>query len=319
MLRFGGMSDVKWTAAGIKSLGPVLKKLAWSDAATRESLQVYGANVLPVNVYSNSPSVQEVRTSYEYADPEAAPYRTPDLFDEERLAAVLAQLAPYAAEFSPPVEGDESTGREFFWNNSQFSYSDAMMYYCFIRSFRPQTVVEIGSGFSTLVAVEALKRNGSGRIVCVEPFPRDFLKESPDIELVQREAQSLAAEELDGWLSADGDFLFIDSTHTVKTGSDCLHLYLRLLPRAKRNLLVHAHDIFLPFGLPQDWLLNRQIFWTEQYLLLALLTDNPRASVLYGSAYHHAFNLPALFQMMGGKYGCGGSSFWFEYRAAQPT
>jgi predicted O-methyltransferase YrrM len=312
------MAEDKITAATIRSLGPILKRLAWSDADTRESIQVYGANVLPVNVYSNSPSIQDVRTSYEYADPEAAPYLTDEIFDKEGLDAVLARLHPYAAEFNPPLEGNEDTG-EFFWNNSQFSYSDAMVYYCFIRSFRPQTVVEIGSGFSTLVALEAVKRNGAGRIVCVEPFPREFLKKNPDIELVQREAQSLTPAELDGWLSEDGDFLFIDSTHTVKTGSDCLHLYLRLLPRIRRSILVHAHDIFLPFGLPQDWLLNQQIFWTEQYLLLALLTDNPRARVLYGSAYHHAFNLPALFQMMDGKYGCGGSSFWFEYRVANPT
>jgi len=208
--------------------------------------------------------------------------------------------------------GDEDRCERFFWHNTQFSFSDAPAYYCFIRKHRPSTIVEIGSGFSTLVALEAVRRNGGGRIICVEPYPREFLL-SAGVELVRRPAQSVSVAELESWLSNDGDFLFIDSTHTVKTGSDCLHVYLRLLPKIRRRLLVHAHDVFLPFGLPQEWLLHKQLFWTEQYLLLALLTDNPRAKVLYGSAYHHAFNRDALARLTDGKVPPGGSSFWFEY------
>ena len=217
------------------------------------------------------------------------------------MTALLAELQPFADEFAP------DSG---FWNNSQFTMSDAMAYYCFIRRFRPRTIVEIGSGFSTLVALEATKRNGFGRILCVEPHPRDFLVDA-DVELVRRPVQTV--NDLNEWLSADGDFLFIDSTHTVKTGSDCLHLYLRLLPKLRRRVLVHAHDIFLPFGLPQEWLLQKQIFWTEQFLLLALLTDNPRAQVLWGSAYLQAFHSDALARFMGGKAMAGGGSFWFSY------
>lgn len=296
-----------------RKLIPALKELAWSDSATREEIQGYGVNVIPANFYSNIPSVQEIRGSFEYADGSSAPYLDEGLFDRETLLAVLDELQPYALEFTPAVEGDERRCERFFWKNSQFSYSDAMAYYCFIRSYRPRTIVEIGAGFSTLVALEATRRNGSGRIVCVEPHPREFLVRNPEIDLVRREAQSLTPADLDQWLTQDGDVLFIDSTHTVKTGSDCLHIYLRLLPKVRRRLLVHAHDVFLPFGLPQEWLLEKQIFWTEQYLLYALLIDNPRARVLYGSAWHYAFNREALSRMMQGRFGCGGSSFWFQY------
>jgi len=298
---------------GARDLIPALRKLAWADATTREEIQKCGVNVVPVNWYSNLPSVQEIKGSFEYADGSSAPYLDENLFDPETLAGVLDQIQQHAVEFNPDVEGDESACERFFWKNSQFSYSDAMAYYCFIRSFRPRTIVEIGGGFSTLVALEATRRNGSGRIVCVEPYPRKFLARNPDIHLVRQEAQSLTSADLEEWLSEDGDVLFIDSTHTVKTGSDCLHIYLRLLPKTRRRLLVHAHDVFLPFGMPQDWLLNQQIFWTEQYLLLALLIDNPRARALYGSSYHYAFNREALSRMMHGRFGCGGSSFWFEY------
>lgn len=284
----------------------------WADSETRREIQKYGVNVLPINFHSSVPSLAEVDESFEYSLPEA-PYLDPALFDAERLQSELRALAVHAGEFAPPVAGDETRPESFFWGNSQFSFSDAMAYYCMLRRHRPRTVLEVGSGFSTLVALEAVARNGTGRVVCVEPYPRPFLADL-DVELVEERAQALDAGFFRHRL-ADGDVLFIDSTHTVKTGSDCVHLYLRVLPRIGRRLLVHAHDVFLPFGLPVDWLRERQIFWTEQYLLLALLIDNPRARILYGSAYHHAYNRELLDAMMGGKWGSGGGSLWLEYAA----
>ena len=298
----------------MRPLGRILQKLMWADQEIRREIQEYGVNVLPINMYSSVPSLAEVDASFEYARPEA-PYLCHELFDAQRLERELRSLLVHAAEFEPPADGDEARPETFFWGNSQFSYSDAMAYYCMIRRHRPRTVLEVGSGFSTLVACEAVARNGSGRVVCVEPFPRPFLA-GFGVQLVRERAEALPVEFFRGELE-DGDVFFIDSTHTVKTGSDCLHLYLRVLPRIGRRLLVHAHDVFLPFGLPQEWLRDRQIFWTEQYLVLALLTDNPRARVIYGSAYHHAYNADLLDRMMDGKWGSGGGSFWFEYAARE--
>jgi len=86
-----------------------------------------------------------------------------------------------------------------------------------------------------------------------------------------------------------------------------------LLPEIRRNVFVHVHDVFLPFGMPKEWLLDRQIFWTEQYLLLAFLVDNPKASVLYGSNYNAKWNSSLMEKLMGGKYAFGGGSLWFRY------
>lgn len=189
-----------------------------------------------------------------------------------------------------------------------------MAYYAYIKRIRPKTVLEIGSGFSSLIALDALRKNGSGKLICIEPFPRPFITKlgsEGGLELQRLRAQDVTAAMLNSLLE-DGDILFIDSTHTVKTGSDCLHIYLRLLPQINKKILVHAHDIFLPFGMPQKWLIEHQIYWTEQYLLLALLIDNPRAKLLFGSAFHKHFNADLLSQFMRGRAG-GGGSFWFEY------
>ena len=295
----------------VNLLGPLLRSVVWADRAGRHKLQQFGVNVSPVNFYSSIPSIDEIDSSYEYA-PGPPPYLLDSIFDRDLLARTLDTLAPFAREFSPPEDGNEQSCERFFWKNSQFSYSDAMSYYCFVRRLEPKHIVEIGSGFSTLVALEAVAANGSGAITCIEPFPREFLRRRTDLTLKEIRAQDVDRSYLNDVLQ-DGDVLFIDSTHTVKTGSDCLHIYLRLLPPIRRHIFIHVHDVFLPFGLPKDWLLDQQIYWTEQYLLLAWLLDNPRAKVLYGSNYHHHFNRPALDAFMNGRYPSGGGSFWIEY------
>jgi hypothetical protein len=74
-----------------------------------------------------------------------------------------------------------------------------------------------------------------------------------------------------------------------------------------------VHDIFLPFGMPQNWVLDHQIYWTEQYLLYAWMLDNPRGNILFGSNYHNHFNPDLLDSLMHGRFQRGGASFWFEY------
>lgn len=305
------MSKPEVTDTEIAGVGPILQRLVWADKETRAKVQKFGVNVLPSNFYSNIPSIEEIENSYEYTT-EEPPYFNARVFDQEKLRQTLESLLAFSTEFNPPLEGEEKTCREFFWRNSQFSYSDAISSYCFVRMIRPATIIEIGSGFSTLIALDAIEKNQAGTVHCIEPFPRDFLKQNDRIALYTVKVQDLYPEVLNDMLQ-DNDILFIDSTHTVKTGSDCLHIYLRLLPEIRRNIFVHVHDIFLPFGMPQDWLLNRQIFWTEQYLLLAFLIDNPKASVLYGSQYNAKWNSFLMEKLMGGKYPFGGGSLWFRY------
>lgn len=305
------MSKPEVTDKEISMVGPILQRLMWADKETRAKIQKFGVNVLPINFYSNTPSLEEIKSSYEYTTNEP-PYFNAQVFAQEKLRHTLEEILEFSTEFNPPLDGDAETCRRFFWQNSQFSYSDAMSYYCFVRMVRPASIIEIGSGFSTLVALEAIEKNRTGTVHCIEPFPRDFLKKEGRITLHTIKAQDIQLGFLNDVLQ-DNDILFIDSTHTVKTGSDCLHIYLRLLPEIRRNIFVHVHDVFLPFGMPQNWLLNRQIFWTEQYLLLAFLIDNPKASVLYGSEYNAKWNSLLMEKLMEGKYPFGGGSLWFKY------
>lgn len=290
------------------------------DEATRRRMQDHRINIVPCNFYSDIPSIADIESSFELASP-TAPYDDCGVFDRAAMADFLAAIDRYADEFDPPVEGSTEAPAGHFWKNPAFSYSDAMAYYCVLRHVKPKCLVEIGSGYSTLVALQALEKNAAeagslrARLVSIEPFPMPWIDAlQGTIELHKTPVQQLGPDFFNDRL-ADGDVLMIDSTHTVKAGSDCLHIYLRILPALTRNLTVHAHDIYLPFAMPRSQF-DRHIYWTEQYLLYAYLLDNPKAKVLYGSAFNKAFAPEALTAFMRGRWPAGGASIWFSLAGA---
>jgi hypothetical protein len=301
-------SNETLTRQEMATLVQLSRKLMRSDKETLRTLQSYNVNIVPANFYSNIPSVDDVDNSFEFKFPEG-PYHSPLVFDHAAMLKLLNQLDAYADEFRPDSDGDPSAPREYYWNNPAFSFSDAMAYYCMLRLVKPKHILEVGSGYSTLVAMRAIKKNGVGALSCIEPFPMPWLEEL-GVQLHREPVQSFQVDFFNDQLD-DGDVLFIDSTHTVKAGSDCLHLYLRILPELRANLTVHAHDIYLPFPLPRK-AFDKHVYWTEQYLLYAYLLDNPRAKVLYGSFFHFKVNKPALDRLMRNRWPSGGASFWFS-------
>src|SRR5262249_23664389 len=124
-----------------------------------------------------------------------------------------------------------------------------------------------------------------------------------------------------------GDILFIDSSHTVKIGGDVNYLFLEVLPRLKPGVIVHVHDIFLPFDYRRDWVKERLRFWTEQYLLQAFLTFNSEFEVLMANHYlMHRYledlkaafpNLENLKAALPSSVKWDGGSFWMRRRAGK--
>lgn len=180
-----------------------------------------------------------------------------------------------------------------------------------IRLVKPNQILEIGGGYSTLIAAEALKKNKTGSLKVIEPFPNDFLREIPGIDLRIQAFQEFESEELANSLT-DGDIVFIDSTHSIKYGSEVLNIYLDFLHLIKKRCFVHVHDVYLPEPIPKNYMINHQIFWGEQYLLYCYLLSNNRTEVLYGSQYHTLNNPTELNEFMSSKYKPGGASFWFK-------
>lgn len=298
------------TERELAQLISLAKRVLWAPPEIRERLQAEKVNITPANFYSNIPLVHEIENSFEYRDEGRGIYNH-NIFDSARIESFIDELCQFAPEFNPPIEGDADNPSGYFWSNPAFSYSDAMAYYCILRLFKPSHVLEVGSGYSTLVADQAIRENGVGTITVVEPYPKPFLRALESVDtIIDSFVQDIPLGRLVDIVDQT-DVWFIDSTHTVKIGSDCLYLYLMVMPEVSNPTIVHAHDIYLPFGMPSEKALISHVYWTEQYLLYAYMLDNPKTNVLFSSVYAHR-NLPkALERLMLDKYPSGGGSIWF--------
>jgi hypothetical protein len=290
----------------IEELATALRSLIYAPSSLRKILQEKGVTLTRSDFYSEVPTVAEIESSFARISKLTLNKVFPD---EPFLLDFLNELDCYSSEFKAPLSPQDPAS--YSWEGGAFSYSDAMAYYCMIRLKKPNTIIEIGSGASTLVARQAIERNGFGTIISVEPYPLNFLKSIEGVELITERAQDLDSSFFNDHLS-DGDILFIDSTHTVKHDSDVLHIYLRVLPELDWNLTIHAHDIYLPETLPLAMLREHQIYWNEQYLLYAYMLNNRRVRTLFGSRYHMLHNHAELTKFMHGQYKPGGASLWFE-------
>jgi len=205
----------------------------------------------------------------------------------------------------------------FYLNNGLFGGIDALVAYCMVRHFQPRLIIEVGSGLSSLLLSEAAMKSKGASLICIEPFPQEFLKEgfAGLDRLIEKKVQDVDLEFFSQLQS--GDVLFIDSSHTVKIGGDVNYLFLEVLPRLKPGVIIHVHDIFLPFDYRRDWVMEEFRFWTEQYLLQAFLTFNSEFEVLMANnylSYYYEADLKNTFPTLNSWIG---GSFWMRRRPAE--
>jgi hypothetical protein len=170
-----------------------------------------------------------------------------------------------------------TNANEFYYDNQYYCSGDAEYLYSFIRYFKPGRIIEIGSGFSTLMIRNALAQNKTEnpaytcRHICIEPYEHPWL-EGSGVELIREKS-----ERLDRSLFSQlqpNDILFIDSSHVIRPQGDVLFEIMELLPSLKPGVFVHFHDIFTPRDYPEEWIYKKHCLWNEQYLLEAFLAFN---------------------------------------------
>ena len=224
----------------------------------------WGYHIRPIHFYEPIPDFRAITTEQITRRRE---FPTIDFNWDDQLA-LLDDLAAYH---------DELSTLKFNFNNGYFSGFDAAVYYALIRHLKPQRIIEIGGGYSTQLASKALTTNGSGNLICIEPYPERLNGAGPTVELIQKRVEEI---EIDFFscLTAN-DILFIDSSHAVKFGSDVCYEFLEILPRLSPGVWVHVHDIFFPHDYPAEWLIERRMALNEQYLLEAFLSFNKQFQV----------------------------------------
>lgn len=242
-----------------------------------------GIHVTPDHYYSPIPALKDLKD--ELWEKEVRPSGL-SLNEEYQVGFLNDVCSRFKNEYDAfglrKAEGD----CPYYVYNGSFGEIDGDILYCMVRHFRPKKVIEIGSGWSTLLTAYALKKNMQqtgllGELVSIEPYPPSFLK-SPDsgvTMLIDRPVQDVGLEVFDGL--GPNDILFVDSSHVSKIGSDVNYEILEILPRLKKGVLVHVHDIFIPYEYPRKWVKDLRIFWNEMYLLQAFLTNNHTYEVLW--------------------------------------
>jgi hypothetical protein len=202
------------------------------------------------------------------------------------------------------------------WMGGAINAIDTALLYYFVAQSKPKIYLEIGSGITTLFAARAKRDHGlNTQIISIDPEPRAEVDAVCD--RVIRAGLETTDLSIFDQLEA-GDIVFMDGSHRSFMNSDVTVFMLDVLPNLKPGVIVHIHDIHLPFDYPDmfiDW------YWNEQYIVAAyLLAARDRIEILMPSRFvSYTDELKQTFQPILQNWDassdvwlCGGS-IWFTH------
>jgi predicted O-methyltransferase YrrM len=280
-----------------------------------------GLHVTPVHYYQPVPDTRALPEAL-WRDESALPGI--DLAGDAQLDLLDALRSGHRAEYESLARAPTGVDHRYHLGNGFFDAVDAEVLYALLRHLKPRRYVEVGSGYSTLLAAQALLRNREDgapcELVVVDPNPSAVVRAgfAGLTELVPRPVQELPPDVVERL--QPGDVLFVDSTHVLAVGSDVQHLFQEVLPRLGPGVVVHLHDIFLPGEYPREWVHRMRWFWNEQYVLAAFLAFNTTFDVMWAASWlhrHHPGRLARAFSSYRPGASPGPSSFWMR-RAGAP-
>ncbi len=227
----------------------------------------------------------------------------------------LRTLVPHFEKIRPDFSGE--TAPEAGWVGPAINALDLALLYYFVWKHRPATYLEIGSGATTCFARRAVQDHGlNTHIISIDPEPRAAIDRICDA-VIRDGLETLPNLQVFADLQP-GDIVFLDGSHRCFMNSDVTVFFMDVLPLLKPGVIVHIHDIVLPFDYP-EWAKNW--YWNEQYVLAAyLLGMGDRVKVLMPSQYLSAtagikecLQPPLLTGVGDPGLWLDGGSFWFTH------
>lgn len=187
---------------------------------------------------------------------------------EENLKFFLNYTENIQAIKNITVENDENNPT---WNNGFLPGLDIIGIYGIIAKYKPNKYIEIGSGNSTKVSRKAIQENNlNTEIISIDPFPRANIDHLAN-RVIREPFENISDNKFIVESLKENDILFIDNSHRVFPNSDAMICFLELLPLLRKGVIVHIHDIYLPYDYPQ-FMCDR--FYNEQYMLAAFILAN---------------------------------------------
>ena len=235
----------------ISSLHEQVKKQEEYINSLREQVKKQGE--FPAGHYhSPIPSYEDIHGYIKSREPQNI--EVPDIkLNKEIQFKLLEEYSLFYDEL--PFPENQTPDIRYYYNQSWFCYADAIFLYSFLRKHTPGKIIEIGSDFSTAVMLDTIDRFFSHRpeITLVEPYPdrlKSLLKDHDNsyVNIIDKKVQDIPIQIFS--TLEPGDFLFIDSSHVLKCGSDLELILFEILPLLSPGIFVHFHDDFYPFTYP---------------------------------------------------------------------
>ena len=204
--------------------------------------------------------------------------------DEQGQLRLLGWLGEHGSKF--PFQPGPSPGWRFLTQNGHFGHADAALMFALLLEYTPSHLIELGSGFSSLLVMDVNDRflHHKLELTFVDPHPEELLSLIAPLDAYRARVQAKRSQELPDKAFKQlqrGDILSLDTSHVAKTGSDVCDIIFRILPLLAPGVLVHVHDIFYPFEYPEAWVLQDNRSWTEAYILRAFLQFNNAFRLLF--------------------------------------
>lgn len=240
----------------------------------------------PGHYYSAIPSVEDRETFLAQQRPTQ---EIPGVeLNSDKQFELLKQFKNYYDEC--PFRDEKSAELRYYYINPSYSYTDALTLHSMLRTFKPQRVIEIGSGYTSAAMLDTseLFLGDSIQFTFIEPYPEllhSLIKERDKRHTILGVKLQDVDKDIFKSLGAN-DILFVDSTHVSKLGSDVNRIIFEILPGLKEGVLVHFHDIFWPFEYPADWI-RKGFAWNEAYVLRAFLEFNANFEIVFFASFLH--------------------------------
>lgn len=244
----------------------------------------------PGHYYSPIPNLDEIRE------------RRNTIFGQKEIKGIdlrkeaqfewLQKFSGYYKELPYDFTGNSDSGTRYQVSGDWYKYSDAIMLYSVMRHFRPSKIIEVGSGYSSAVMLDTAERflDPKPTITFIDPYPERLLSLLNEEDKKNNRIIKSKIQDVDPGIFTElgnNDILFIDSSHVSKAGSDLNHILFEILPVLNKGVLVHFHDIFYPFEMPENWVVEKKWFWNENYILRAYLTGNRDFEIINFNSYLH--------------------------------
>ena len=236
----------------------------------------YGYTVIPVSYYEPVPDLTKVNMD--------------DISDSHIILKLDIKYKFSFIENNLKKILDKNMIPIFLEENPMFPVADMAAYASIIEFYKPEKIIEIGSGYSAYFArifIDYLCLKT--KLIAIEPYPNKYLLElfaENKISLRQMLVQDITRNEIEEIKALkENDILFIDTSHASSMNSDVNFIFINILPMIKKNVILHFHDIFLPYDYERFTYYKLGKLYNEQYLLASILANSDYFTCLYSSFY----------------------------------